>query len=416
MPLHASVFCQEVVTMAFTGDLEHLPIVDVIQLMNSTRKTGVLTVKGRKGHSQLVFKDGYIVSASHLNNSVRIGQLMVDMGMISPEQLELGLQKQKLDGEFRRPLAITLIEMGILSEDDAYKSLQHLIEMTVVEILTWKSGKFTLEHLTNVIDSDFKYYPEKMSHEVNVNTQSILMDALRIFDEKMRDGLIEDEPEELTVPALTAEEVISADDLGLSEIDLLSTTLPQAFSGVAPYNPVSLHLEKLQSLAPQLSPETAGMIATFLAKHSLGPDRERSWDLSLPQLVLASADRLLVHALEAVAKSGGVNLITAGGSAELETTVTLAMKNGSRVRVVFDAPTGSAGYDASMTATRNRLCSRYPGLVCLQLAVAGALTFSLETYRCGVRAVIPRPTFAAGLDSFADEFIALVDFLPTYLL
>ena len=182
--------------MAFTGDLEHLPIVDVIQLMNSTRKSGVLTVKGRKGESQLVFKDGYIVSASHLNNSVRIGQVYVEKKMISPEQLEQGMQKQQLDGGNRRPLAITLIEMGFLSEDDAYAGLQQLIEMTVVEILTWKRGKFTLDHLTDIIDCSFKYYPERMNHEINVNTQGILMDALRIFDEKVRDGLIDDEPEE----------------------------------------------------------------------------------------------------------------------------------------------------------------------------------------------------------------------------
>ena len=58
--------------MSFNGDLAHLPIVDVIQLMNATRKSGILGVKGRKGQSQLVFKDGYIVSANHLNNSVRI--------------------------------------------------------------------------------------------------------------------------------------------------------------------------------------------------------------------------------------------------------------------------------------------------------------------------------------------------------
>ena len=46
--------------MSFTGDLEHLSIVDVIQLLHATRKSGTLVVQGRKGESQLVFKDGYI--------------------------------------------------------------------------------------------------------------------------------------------------------------------------------------------------------------------------------------------------------------------------------------------------------------------------------------------------------------------
>lgn len=402
--------------MAFTGDLEHLPIVDVIQLMNSTRKTGVLTVKGRKGESQLVFKDGYIVSASHLNGSIRIGQLLVDKGMISREQLEQGLQQQQSDGGNRRPLAITLIEMGILAEQDAFEGMQQLIETTVVEILTWKSGRFTLDHLTDVIDSNFKYYPEKMNHEINVNTQNVLMDALMIFDEKMRDGLIEAEPDEGPVVEATAEEAISVDDLGLAEIDLLTTALPKAFTGAAPFDPVSFQLEKLKTVSPHLPAAVREKIAGFLARHTLDSDKDRSRDQGLPKLVLVSADKLLVHALETVAKSEGVCLIAPGGSAELEATVTLAMQSDSRVRVVFDAPSGATSYDVSMTETRNRLCNKYPGLVCLQLDSAGAAAFPLEAYRRGVRAVVPRPSREAGTDSFADDFVALVEFLPSYLL
>ena len=41
--------------MSFTGDLEHLPIVDVIQLLHATRKSGILRIGCRKGESQLVF-------------------------------------------------------------------------------------------------------------------------------------------------------------------------------------------------------------------------------------------------------------------------------------------------------------------------------------------------------------------------
>ena len=402
--------------MAFTGDLEHLPIVDVIQLMNSTRKSGVLTVKGRKGESQLVFKDGFIVSASHLNNSVRIGQVYVDKKMISPAQLEQGMQKQQLDGDERRPLAITLIEMGILSEDDAYQGLQHLIEMTVVEILTWKRGKFTLDHLTDIIDCGFKYYPERMNHEVNVNTQGILMDALRIFDEKVRDGLVEDEPEEPALAAPSAEELISADDLGLSEIDYLSDPLPQPFSGAAPFDPASFQKEKLQTLAPYLAPAALEKIADCLAKHTLPPEAAPSGEPALQQLVLAGFDNLFVYALEVVAKAGGVCLTAVGSGEEVESAIESAMLSGCGVRLIVDDPAGNdAVQKENMMAARNRLCSRFPALACIQLASAEAPAFSLDAYRCGVRAVLPRPSLEARPSSFADEFIALVEFLPSFL-
>ena len=87
--------------MSFTGDLEHLPIVDVIQLIYTTRKSGTLSIKSQKGESQLVFSDGYFVSANHLNNSVRIGQILVDKNFITQELLDQALLEQKKAGAAR---------------------------------------------------------------------------------------------------------------------------------------------------------------------------------------------------------------------------------------------------------------------------------------------------------------------------
>ena len=70
--------------MSFTGDLEQLPIVDVVQLMNSTRKSGILSVEGRKGESQLVFKDritSYNVCYTKLLRAL-IAQLSEDLSSL----------------------------------------------------------------------------------------------------------------------------------------------------------------------------------------------------------------------------------------------------------------------------------------------------------------------------------------------
>ncbi len=178
--------------ISFTGNLEHLPIVDVMQLLHQTRKSGILRVKGRKGESQLVFKGGYMVSASHLNNSIRIGKILVDLNIITLEILDKALLLQSRAGSERKPLIITLINQGLVNENEAYKALEHLIEMAIVEILTWKKGSFTLEVLPTSVN-DFRFYPGKLISEINVDTQSVLMDALRIYDEKRRDGELTDE-------------------------------------------------------------------------------------------------------------------------------------------------------------------------------------------------------------------------------
>jgi hypothetical protein len=84
--------------------------------------------------------------------------------------------------------------------------------------------------------------------------------------------------------------------------------------------------------------------------------------------------------------------------------------------VVFDAPAlTSVENSEDMREARNSLCRIYPDLVCVQLVVDEPPIFSLEAYRCGVKAVIPRPSLIDEPGSFADPFIALVELLPSYL-
>jgi hypothetical protein len=260
--------------MSFTGDLEHLPIVDVIQLMHSTRNSGILHIRGKRGESQLVFKNGYIVGASHLNNGIRIGDILVAHGAISEDVLQEALGIQYTPGTPRRPLIVTLLDWGMVNEKDAYSALKSLIELTLVEVLTWRKGEFTLEAKDEVAADEFKYYPDEIEREINVDVQSILMDALRIFDEKMRDGelvLEEDEPE--------SNAAITADLLGLDDLDKIERKIPGVYQGLndpnapkpkpAPPREVSVirRLNEFLTILPELetAPEIADGVLQFIA-------------------------------------------------------------------------------------------------------------------------------------------------------
>ena len=397
--------------MAFTGDLEHLPIVDLIQLLNSTRKTGVLTVNGRKGESQLVFKEGYIVSASHLNNSVRIGDVLIEMKFLTAADIEAGLKRQTVDGENRRPLAITLIELGLLTEENAYRALQHLIEMTVVEILTWKTGRFSLSHLKDVIDCDFRYYPEKMNHEVNVNTQSILMDALRIFDERMRDGLIRDEEDD--PPAdLDLSELISEDDLGLSDMETFSGSLPKSFKEVAVCDPIALQKAKLSELALDLPLFDIDRLAAFLALNT--KESKATPAVTGQNIILYSCDRLLAYSLESVLTASGNSVVSVVSDTEIgKAAATLANGDGW---LVADAhmESSQAFSKEKIAAVRNGLAGKIPGLRIIQLSYLDDLSFAFDAYKGGTMALIPKPA-KDPLGDFIEDFISLVELLTGYI-
>lgn len=217
--------------MAFSGDLEHLSIVDVIQLLHSTRKTGTLKVEGRKGDILVAFSDGYIVGASHYSKGALIGTILLEAGVIDAETLQKALEIQNQAGENRKPLVATLLENGLADRDAAYRGLESLIELAIVEILTWKKGNFALQVDEIQICDEFRYFPDNLNQEFTLPTEHVLMDALRIFDEKMRDGLLqmEEEQSEISVPPAETPEstiLLSADDLGLGNLDTVKRKLP----------------------------------------------------------------------------------------------------------------------------------------------------------------------------------------------
>jgi len=178
--------------MSISGELEHFPIIDIIQLLHGTRISGVLRISSDKGESQLVFHNGDLVSANYLDSRVRIGQVLVSAGAITDEQLNRALELQAAAGKSRKPLVLTLLEHDMIDEASAYSGIEALIEMTIVEVLTWKSGRFALD-MSAVNPSDgYHLSPAKFHQQVLLNAQGILMESLRIFDEKMRDGTMDE--------------------------------------------------------------------------------------------------------------------------------------------------------------------------------------------------------------------------------
>ena len=131
--------------MAFNGELQHLPIVDIIQLLHATKKSGTLAVSGEKGECRLVFSEGLIVGANYLNGKVRIGRVLTRLKAISLEDLDAALKAQEEAVEERKPLMATLMAMGKLNQEDAYRALRKLVEMTVIELIGWKAGTFSLD-------------------------------------------------------------------------------------------------------------------------------------------------------------------------------------------------------------------------------------------------------------------------------
>lgn len=386
--------------MSFAGDLEHLPIVDVIQLLHSTRKTGTLCLRSQKGESQLVFNDGYIVGANHVQNNVRIGQILVEMSAITPEQLEEALRHQRRDGVVRKPLIATLIEGGQIDRQAAYTGLETLIEMTIVEVLTWNSGTFALDVDATVISDEYRYFPEILKQEIHMNTQNILMDALRIYDEKMRDGTLQTgaflAPHD---PAATEESgVITADVLGLGDLDRLEKKIPDVFLGLKEYDASEIHRQRIREAVPDLSLMEQERLLAQLLEYSdrASATADQSFPPAPPLAVIVfSNDSFITHVVSTICKHEGIFVFSTDDATNLDLIVDQSFAKELVPLLVIDAPLQPEGPFSAPRVLEllQQKREKYPAITILQLVAPRDSEFPLLALQTGVRSVLARPVW-----------------------
>jgi Domain of unknown function (DUF4388) len=383
--------------MSFTGDLEHLPIVDVIQLLHSTRKSGTLWVRGRKGESQLVFKDGFIVSANHPNNHIRIGRLLAESGAISAAALEQALELQQHSPGERRPLVAILIEGGALDREAAYRGLTALIEITIVEMLRNVRGTFALDVERFEVSDEFRYFPEHLQQELSLNTQMVLMDALRLFDERNRDGL-QDQPlfddevaaEPPTAPATEPGPTLSAADLGLADLDQLERSIPDIFTPLGEADPAQQHREALAEILTACPGAGLDQYVDFLTALSASgaPAKETQPERIL---VLFSPDPLLRHGLATLGRHDGQAVFTTSDTADLGPMLAQFSARGEQPLLLLDAPAATEEAGAAAAALLQQLRREHDQLPLLQLVHPGDYELSLLALRQGASLILPRP-------------------------
>ncbi len=418
--------------MAFTGDLEHLSIVDIIQLVHTTRKSGIFSVKGSKGESKIVFNSGYIVSANHINDSVRIGTVLVKMGAITIDDLKQALSVTNDAAQNRRPLMVTLMQMGKLRREDAVRGLKKLVEMTIVELMSWTKGTFTFDTEEIVFSPENGASFGDMEQNVAVDAQMVLMDALRIFDERERDRAAGKEVpsfEALYADLLPAENaggtkserstIITADVLGLADIDRLEKKIPRPVSEMEIFDPVEIHRQKIKEILAGFSSAEQEAFVSFLRRSGA---RKAAPDAAAQQagkaVVIFSGDKLIRHSLMTVCNEEGIPVFATDDEMDLERIVSQCLSAMRTPVVVFDSPARSEGGfpEEKIIDLRNRVRGKFSSAVpLLQLASPQETNFILQSYNEGVRAVLPKPFKEVRRETYVQDTIKFLGAFKSYI-
>jgi hypothetical protein len=168
--------------MSFRGMIEDVAVADVMQLIRLGGHSGTLTVNDGNEEGFVGFERGRIVSAWN-PRSRRLGELLVAAGAVDEATLLRGLEAQNTERP-RRNIGQVLVRTGGTTPEAIRDVMAAEIERVVGEILSWKSGTFdfAIDDLTPMVEvTQFTGAPK-----VDLDTQTVLMDALRHADDPRR--------------------------------------------------------------------------------------------------------------------------------------------------------------------------------------------------------------------------------------
>jgi hypothetical protein len=185
--------------MAISGSLEDVSVADVMQFIHLGRRTGTLMLRREGERGMIGFHRGKLVSAGS-PNTPKLGALLMRTDLLRQGDLDEAVRIQESEPE-RRSLGQILISIEAVSPETLRRVISQQIEQTISELVRWDKGtfEFVVDDLRPV--DDIALYPGDVVPDADINTQMVLLEAARIFDERNRDaGADETHPSREGVP------------------------------------------------------------------------------------------------------------------------------------------------------------------------------------------------------------------------
>jgi hypothetical protein len=170
--------------MAISGNLEDVSVADVMQFIHLGRRTGSLMLRHDDQRGVIGFHRGKLVSAGS-PGTPRLGELLHEAGLVSRDELDEAVRVQGEEDE-PRSLGQILLAMEALEAESLRRVVAQQIEETISELVAWERGtfEFVVDDLRPV--DDIALYPGDLVPDADINTQMVLLEAARIFDERNR--------------------------------------------------------------------------------------------------------------------------------------------------------------------------------------------------------------------------------------
>ncbi len=210
--------------MGLSGNLKTVSFSDILQLLSTGKKSGLLEIQTTSRQKEVHFREGSIIFASSVNATEDLlGNMLLSRGKISKRDLDRAITLHKQTG---RQLGTTLVDMNIFDKEEIAECLRLQIEEIVYNLFSWPEGDFIFHEGKQ---------PKSAPFLVEMNTMSVVMEGTRRIDEWMEIQKVL--PPDDVVLAVVKSPKINSEEIRLSldEYKLLTyingeRTLPELIS------------------------------------------------------------------------------------------------------------------------------------------------------------------------------------------
>lgn len=155
----------------FQGRLEDFSLVDLLQAMNLDNKSGALHLNADSGGSGIVYFDrGAIVGAQEQDReALTLGNVLQQLQLASKQQMDHVFQQQVQDALGKR-IGERLVDLRIITPQQLERALRTQTLWTIRELSLWKAGEY-------VFQSGEQMPPDSVAPRIETTTA--VMEALR---------------------------------------------------------------------------------------------------------------------------------------------------------------------------------------------------------------------------------------------
>jgi len=158
----------------FGGQMQVIPLAEVLQVLQLQRQTGTCRITNGKVEVTVSFRDGLVDLAQGKGaaDEFRLGRYLVEEGLVTRDDLNVVLKKR--DEGTKKLLGEALVAFGLISDEDLRRALIRQTSELLYEVLRWPKGRFTFSKA--VVEQ-----PEVA--RLGLPVASIVMEGFRRVDE-----------------------------------------------------------------------------------------------------------------------------------------------------------------------------------------------------------------------------------------